>query len=90
MIPRFHIALDGQAAVDQEKGGGRRQAGGGKNEKFLAWGQRSSKALENRRFQGEKNCFGVRGQKKEVRKQGEVSERKQTRKQYLGPPGLLC
>jgi len=62
MTPRFHIASDGQAAVDQEKVGGGRKAGGGKNEKFSAWGQRSSKALESRRFQGEKNCFGVRGQ----------------------------
>jgi hypothetical protein len=30
MTPRFHIASDGQAAVDQERGGGRRKAGGGK------------------------------------------------------------
>ena len=33
-----------------------------KKEKFSVWGQRSSKALESRRFQGEKNCLGVRGQ----------------------------
>ena len=38
MIPRFHIALDGQAAVDQERGGGRRKAGGEKKGKILGLG----------------------------------------------------